>query len=137
MTQDYASNGMPLPLVTNTSKPFFDAALKGRFIMQHCPRDGFFFYPRTHCPHCLGVDWEWKNARPTGEIYSFTVDRIGFDPAQRGRTPYAICVVNLDDGPRIVGSANADDMSKLSVGRRVALLFKGIEGSATIEFAPI
>ena len=53
----YASDGRPLPQPTTTTQPFFDAARRHEFRLQRCPRDGFFYYPRSHCPHCLGVDW--------------------------------------------------------------------------------
>ncbi|RJG00669.1 Zn-ribbon domain-containing OB-fold protein [Noviherbaspirillum sedimenti] len=100
----YAENGRPLPLVAPISQPFFDAAREQKLLLQKCPRDGFFFYPRSHCPHCLKTDWSWQPARASGKVYSFTIERMGQDPSQRARIPFVIAVVDLDEGVRIIGN---------------------------------
>ena len=73
------------------------AAADGRFVLPRCPRDGFFYYPRTRCPQCLGNDWSWEPASGRGKVYSFTVDRVGHDPGQRERLPLIVAIVELDE----------------------------------------
>ena len=41
----HASDGRPLPWVNPTTRAFFEAAREHRWVLQRCPRDGFFFYP--------------------------------------------------------------------------------------------
>ena len=63
-------DGRPLPIPNPTTQPYFDAAKEGRLSLPRCPRDGFFFYPRTHCPKCLGDDWDWADASGRGDRHT-------------------------------------------------------------------
>ena len=103
-------------------------------VLQHCPRDGFFFYPRERCPKCLGADWSWCEASLLGTLYSFTVDRMGQDPAQRGRVPFYIALVDLDVGPRLVGGLALEGGAAPAVGQRVRVGFERVGGEAVICF---
>ena len=127
----------PVPLITPLSEPFFAAGRDGRFVLQHCPRDGFFFYPRERCPACLSADWSWREASPLGTLYSFTVDRMGQDPAQRSRVPFHIALVQLDAGPRMVGGLVLTAGSTPAVGQRVRVGFERVGGEPAIRFEPV
>jgi len=133
--QPHAENGRPLPLITEISRPFFDAAREQKLVMQRCPRDGFFFYPRARCPHCLQADWAWQEAQPTGAIHSFSVERMGQDPGQRGRVPFTIVLVDLDDGPRMIG--NMEGEPDVRVGQRVEVTFELLDGAPLTCFRQI
>ncbi len=135
--QIYAENGRPLPLITPTSQPFFEAARAQKLLMQKCPRDGFFFYPRSHCPHCLQTDWSWLPAQTSGRIHSFTIERLGQDPGQRARVPFVIAVVDLDDGPRMIGNVIDCPHEALRVGMPVRVCFEIVENIPLTCFSPI
>ena len=134
--QIYAENGRPLPLVTPTSQPFFDAAREQKLLLQKCPRDGFFFYPRSHCPHCLQTDWSWQEARKRGIVHAFTIDRMGQDPGQRSRVPFAIALVDLDDGPRIIGNVVDCAPEAIKIGMAVEVHFDIVDDTPLIAFKP-
>ncbi|MET0379639.1 MAG: Zn-ribbon domain-containing OB-fold protein [Spongiibacteraceae bacterium] len=125
--QIYAENGRPLPLVTPLSQPFFAAAREQKLLLQKCPRDGFFFYPRSHCPHCLQTDWLWQPAKTAGKIHSFTIDRMGQDPGQRLRVPFVIAVIDLDEGPRMIGNVINCTPENLRVGMAVNVCFEIVD----------
>ena len=108
----YAGDGRPLPTPTDTSLPFFEGARERRLVLQRCPRDGFFFYPRSRCPVCLGDDWSWEDTSGRGSVHSFTVDRIGHVPALRELAPFAIAIVELEEGPHVTARlVDVDDMT--------------------------
>lgn len=134
--QIYAENGRPLPLVTPTSKPFFDAAREQQLLLQKCPRDGFFFYPRSHCPHCLQTDWSWLPAKASGRIHAFTIERLGQDPGQRARVPFVIAVVDLDDGPRMIGNVIDCRHEHVHIGMPVRVCFEIVENMPLTCFKP-
>jgi len=134
--QDPAADHRPVPLINPVSEPFFAAAREDRLVLQHCPRDGFFFYPRERCPKCLGADWSWREASPLGTLYSFTVDRMGQDPSQRSRVPFHIALVDLDDGPRMVGGLVLKAGTAPAVGQRVRVRFERVGGEPVICFEP-
>lgn len=132
----YAKNQQPAPLVTPVTQPFFEAAQRDELILPCCPRDGFFFYPRECCPDCLKTDWQWQPAERTGTVYSFTIDRVGFEPGLRSQVPFAIAVVDLDAGVRLIGRIAGDHCDNISVGSRVEVCFEQIDEHVSICFKP-
>jgi uncharacterized OB-fold protein len=134
--QIYARDGRPLPLIAPIAQPHFEAARTQALLMQKCPREGFFFYPRSHCPVCLGSDWRWEEARREGNIYSFTVDRVGQDPSQKLLAPFAIAVVDLVEGPRLVGKMVGCSFDILQVGLPVTVEFQMIDAVPAMCFRP-
>jgi len=132
----YAQNGRPLPEPTPLAAPFFEALRSGRLLLPRCPRDGFFFYPRNRCPACLRADWSWQPASGRGRVHSFTVDRVGHDPALAPLVPLVIAIVELEEGPRL--SANLVDCASedVSVGMLVQAEFAHYEGSSILQFRP-
>ena len=123
-------------MVTPIAEPFFAAARENVLLIQKCPRDGFFFYPRSRCPHCLQADWAWQRARPSGRIHSYTVDRMGHEPGLRPQVPFVIAIVDLDDGPRIVGNVVDATFEGLRVGLNVEVFFLLADGFPLTRFRP-
>jgi uncharacterized OB-fold protein len=134
--QSYAFDGRPLPRITPVAEPFFAAARRGDLLLQRCPRDGFFFYPRLRCPGCLGDDWTWTGASPWRTVHAFTIDHRGQDPHLRPFAPLLLAVVDLDDGPRMVGQVLGCRPDEIAVGRRVRVEFEVVEDAPLIRFKP-
>ena len=134
--QPFAENGRPIPRRTPTSAPYFDAAREGKLRLQECPRDGFFFYPRSRCPNCLSDDWSWKDVSGRAEIYSYTIDRIGLDPAQRPRVPYVVAIVELEEGPRLTPNIVDCEAGAVFVGMPVRATFEDLGRETLIHFKP-
>mgnify|MGYP000049813456 FL=1 len=134
--QPFAENGRPIPRRTPTSAPYFDAAREGKLRLQECPRDGFFFYPRSRCPNCLSDDWSWKDVSGRAEIYSYTIDRIGLDPAQRPRVPYVVAIVELEEGPRLTTNIVDCEAGAVFVGMPVHATFEDLGRETLIHFKP-
>lgn len=118
-----ARDGRSIPEPTSVTAPFFNAALDGRFMLQVCPRDGAFFYPRARCPHCWQADWRWTEASGRGKLYSFTIDRLGHDPTQKELAPFAIAIVTLEEGPRAVAQIVDCPFEALHTGMAVRAVF--------------
>ena len=134
--QPFAENGRPIPRRTPTSAPYFDAAREGRLTLQRCPRDGFFFYPRSRCPRCLADDWSWEEVSGRGTVYSFTVDRVGLDPAQRERLPLVVAIVELAEGPRLTTNLVECEPDEVQVGQPVEVCFEDLGSETLIHFRP-
>jgi len=130
------ASGRPLPRVTPLSRPLFDAAADGRLVLPRCPRDGFFYYPRSRCPHCLGDDWTWEPASGRGTVHAFTIDRVGHDPAHRERLPLVVAVIELAEGPRLTANVIECDPGDVRVGLPVEVAFEPVEGATLIQFRP-
>ena len=128
--------GRPMPRRTEVSSPYFDAAREGKLVLQRCPRDGFFFYPRTRCPECLQTDWVWEEVSGRGVVYSFCVDRVGHDPAQRGRLPLIVAAIELEEGPRMTSNVIGIAPEDVRVGMPVEAFFEDLGTESLILFRP-
>ncbi len=134
--QPLSGTGRPLPRRTPISSTYFDAAREHRLVLQKCPRDGFFFYPRNRCPACLGDDWSWQTPSGRGVVYAFTIDRVGHDPAQRSRLPLVVAVIELDEGPRMTANVLDCDPEEVEVGMRVEAVFEDLDRETLVQFRP-
>ena len=136
MGVQHTDGGRPLPLPNPTTQPFFDAAKEHRLHLQRCPQDGFFFYPRSRCPACLGDDWSWEDVSGRGTVHSFTIDRVGHVPALREHVPFAIAIVELEEGPRMTArlvEVSADDVS---VDMAVEATYEQVDDMTLVHFRP-
>jgi hypothetical protein len=136
MGVQHSPEGRPLPRPNPTAAPFFAAARERRLLLPRCPRDGFFFYPRSRCPRCLGADWEWREASGRGVLHSFTVDRAGHLPGLRHLVPYAIAIVELAEGPRMTARLVDCDVDALAVGQPVEARYEDAGPVTLVHFAP-
>ena len=132
----HTDDGRPLPWPNPTTQPFFDAAKERRLQLPRCPRDGFFFYPRSRCPACLADDWTWEDASGRGTVYSFTIDRIGHVPALREYAPYAIAIVELEEGPRLTARLVDVDADDVEVGLAVEASYEDVDDITLVHFRP-
>ena len=131
-----SETGRPLPIPNPTTQAYFDAAREHRLQLPKCPRDGFFWYPRSRCPECYRDDWEWAPASGRGEVHAFTVDRIGHDPALGPHTPLPIAVVELEEGPRMTANLVGIEPDDVKVGLPVSVVFEDVDEHTLVHFEP-
>lgn len=84
--------------------PFFAAAQERRLVYRRCKICGQGNHvPTVSCRFCASTDTEWRDARGTGSLYSWTVVTHQVHPAYP--VPYTVAVVTLDEAPdvRLVG----------------------------------
>lgn len=99
-----------------------------------CRRCGrIFFPPRLICPECRKNDLEKTKLAEKGKIVSYTIIRV--PPHQFvDQAPYAVGVVELDDGVKITAQIVDCGFEELKIGKRVKVEFRKIyeEGEAGI-----
>lgn len=94
----------PPQLPTDLSRPFWDAALAGRLVLQQCANCGVLrHYPRLLCSLCHSEAVTWREASRRGRIHSWTVAHHPFHPSFRAEVPYTLVTVDLEEGPRALG----------------------------------
>lgn len=89
-----------LPAPTPETQHFWDGTREGKLKLQRCTSCSHtYFPPRPFCPECASRDVEIYDASGTGILYSYVINHRapkGWD------APYAIAVVELDEGPRLM-----------------------------------
>ena len=122
-----------VPAQTADSRPFWAATREGRIDIQRCAACGRHrFYPRLLCPECWSDEAEWVTSTGTGEIYSFTIVRRAPSPGFRQALPYAVAMVDLDEGVRLVGELIIEDLDAITVGARVSAVFERLDDEITL-----
>jgi uncharacterized OB-fold protein len=132
MATQAANRAIPAPKEDPTTKPFWDAARAGTFLIGKCKDTGkHFWYPRGCSPFTLSNNVEFVAAKGTGTIYSFTV--------MRSKEPHAPAYVELDEGPRMFTNIVDCDLDGLKIGQKVKLVFKATEdgGAPVPMFTPV
>jgi uncharacterized OB-fold protein len=94
----------PAPVPTPETQAFWDGARERRLRIQRCLECGrYYFYPRPVCPHCGSTKVEWVDASGRASLYSYVINHRPA-PGWEEDGPYAIAVVELEEGPRMMAS---------------------------------
>ena len=126
-----ASPQRPQPVATAETQPYWDAARESRLMVQRCRACGRHqFYPRAFCAACLSDDIEWVQATGTGRIYTFTICRIAANAAMTA--PYAVALIDLDEGVRMLANLVDCDLALIRCGGRVQVRFEPISDEFTL-----
>ena len=125
------TRAIPAPAVNNESKPFWEAAKDGRFLIKRCTACGeAHWYPRVYCPYCFS-DTVWEESPGEGVIYTYSV-------MHRTPTgPYAIGYVTLNEGPAVLTNFVDCDLSALKIGQKVKVVWKPTDGAPLPFFTPV
>ena len=110
---------------------FWEGGEKGELRIQRCSACQELRHPpRPSCPHCLSFDWDHVRASGHGEVYSFIVHHpppvFGFD------TPFAIALIELEEGTRIVGNLPGVAPASVRVGLPVEVAFARVDDEWTL-----
>jgi uncharacterized OB-fold protein len=128
----HMSRPIPAPMVSVETKPFWDAAAEGRFLIKRCTEcQKAFWYPRAMCPFCMSPETVWEESPGEGVIYTYSV-------MHRSPTgPYAIGYVTLDEGPAVLTNFVDVAPGGLTIGMGVKVKFQPTAGGPPAPvFAP-
>lgn len=102
-----------------TSKTFNGYVAQGKLMGNRCKGcGGYHIPPRPICPKCGAQQLEWVEFGGDGTVEAITVNRTP-STAFKGRGPYAVAIVRLDEGPSISGLIADANPEKMTVGTRV------------------
>jgi uncharacterized OB-fold protein len=132
--------GTPLPEITDQTKPFWEATLKDKLVMQKCTQCGTAnFPPKPWCVECGSRDIPWTQVGPGGTVYSFTISRsVAMNwPGWEDQLPVITCLVDVDDGARMYAQIVDCPPEKIFVGMRVEARFVPMSDQVAIpKFVP-
>jgi uncharacterized protein len=126
-----ASSKRALPVPDELSEPFWAAALEGRLLIQRSPRTGKFqWYPRGHCLDDPSQTPEWVQVSGLGNVYAYSIIHRTGNPAVE--PPFAIALVELDEGVVVTANLVGIDFEQVQIGMRVQLVFESISPEFSI-----
>jgi uncharacterized OB-fold protein len=119
MATPYQPRKITAPDLNEGDAPWFEGAAAGKLMVKYCSDcKQYHHYPRALCPFCYSNKTEWKQARGTGTIYTFSISRAS------GPIPYAIAYVTLDEGPSMMTNIVETDLDTIKVGQKVQVVFQ-------------
>jgi len=74
----------------------------------------------------MSSEIEWIQSNGTGTIYTFTINRRGANPYMNARVPYAIAMIELDEGVRLMANIVDSVLEEIKIGCRVSVTFESL-----------
>ena len=106
---------------------------RGRFLIQHCGACGrHVYFPRELCPHCGALAPELVAPAGGGTVHAVTVMHRR---AEQGGNS-AICLVDLDEGVRLMSRVEGLAPAAVTVGLRVRARVQIKDGQGLVVFDP-
>ena len=130
MTSDIAADAWqrPAPQPSSFTRPFWDAARERRLLLQYCTvARKFQHYPRPVSIYTGRKTIEWREVEGAGQVYAFTVTYRA-PPAFRGREPYIVATIELDEGVRLMSNVVGCQPADIRIGARVRLAWAPTAG---------
>lgn len=113
----------PLPQPDAVSAPYWSAAREGRLLVQECAACGNRqWYPRALCTRCA-AEPGWLTCSGLGVVHTFTVIRQMGMPGFRDELPYVVAMIELDEGPRLLGNVVDVAVEDVHIGMPVEVVF--------------
>jgi uncharacterized OB-fold protein/acyl dehydratase len=113
----------PRPVVNRDNAGFWEGVRRHTLLIQRCTGCGTPRHPwLPGCNACGGPDWDTVEASGEGTVYSYVVMHHppfpAFDP------PYAVALVELAEGVRMIGNVVGVPYDKVRIGQPVRLEFR-------------
>ncbi|GAA3198109.1 OB-fold domain-containing protein [Actinocorallia longicatena] len=120
-----------LPAIGLDTEFFWAGAREGELRIQKCGECGVLRHPPgPMCPSCHATKRDFVVASGRGTVYSHVVHH---HPPVPGRTPpYVVALVELEEGPRIIGNLLDIAPEDVTVGMPVQLTFQQISDDVTL-----
>lgn len=121
------------PMGAYVSPQVWQASLSARYRLEgrRCDNDHTVFPPQPRCPTCGSRQLVPLELSGTGEVYSITVIGEGAAPAEfttqnQALGTYAVAIIQLSEGPRIVAQLTDCDPDDVQIGDPVRAVFRRI-----------
>lgn len=111
----FARAGMSTPKATPEptpeTLPYWEATRRGELCLPYCLScEEYFFYPRPFCPSCLRSGLEWRKVSGRATLWTYVINHRP-SPGFEDEGPYAIAIVKLEEGPKMMSNIIGVDIT--------------------------
>ena len=112
-----------------TIEQFYKHVYQGKLLGGKCKKCGkVHLPPRPLCDDCFSKAFEWVELPKRGKLLTYTIIHVA--PIQfQEMTPYAVGVVQLEEGIRIPGMIRGIALEKISIGMDLIMDFEACEAT--------
>jgi hypothetical protein len=123
----------PLPAPDADTIAFWRGLQEGRLLLQHCPQCRHVqYYQQAMCRQCGDEQLEHRPASGRGKVHSFSVVHRAPGPAFKADVPYAVLLVELAEGPRMISTFTGGKPEDVTFDMDVELTFDKVSEEVTL-----
>jgi hypothetical protein len=123
----------PVPAPDADSATFWRGLRDGVLLLQHCADCGHVqYYQQAMCRQCGSEDLSHRPASGRGKVHSFSVVHRAPGPAFKADVPYAVLLIDLEEGPRMVSTFIGGKPEDVTFDMDVMLAFERISDTVTL-----
>ncbi len=123
----------PLPDIDDPiMQPFWEGARAGKLMQQRDRATGLVHWPPKPLYWKGGARLEWFEASGRGTVFSYVIGYEPFLPAFRHLLPHIMVLVQLAEGPRLVGYMVHCTPEDMAFGMKVRVVFKQLTELVTL-----
>lgn len=124
----FAEQSVVWPEIKEVARLFYEGMQQHKIMIQQCSNCSTHLPPaQLVCDHCGCDDLTWVEADGSGEIYTYVVYHRSFHPAFNDQVPYIVALVELKEGPRLMGQLKLKEGQIYKVGSTVVTGFHKID----------
>ena len=126
-------------MTIDRASPFWRSVDRRAMALPRCGACGrFHFYPRPVCPECWSDELDWRPVRGRGTVWSYTIVRFahGAHEGWKTRVPYAVALIELEEGVRMMGNVVDCAVESVRTGMAVQLAYREYEDGLIPAFVP-
>jgi uncharacterized OB-fold protein len=115
----------PLPSPDADTAALWAGMRDGKLLLQHCRQCGNVeYYQQQMCRKCGSEELEHKAASGQGKVHSFSVVHRAPGPAFKDEVPYAVLLVELAEGPRMISTYTGGPPDDVTFDMDVQVVFE-------------
>jgi uncharacterized OB-fold protein len=123
----------PLPAPDADTAIFWRGLREGHLLLQHCADCGHVqYYQQAVCRACGGEALTHRPASGRGTVHSFSVVHRAPGPAFKTDVPYAVLLVGLEEGPRMISTYTGGNPDDVTFDMKVTLALENVTPEVTL-----
>jgi hypothetical protein len=127
------ANKKPVPSPDADSAALWRGLRDGVLLLQHCGDCRHVqYYQQGMCRQCGSEDLSHRAASGRGKVHSFSVVHRAPGPAFKDDVPYAVLLVDLEEGPRMISTYVGGKPDDVSFDMDVALVCEPVDDQTTL-----
>jgi len=84
------------------------------------------------------MDATWTKLNGKGKVFSYIVFRIPYHESYKEDIPYAVAIIQLDEGPRMESNLIVSDLEDIRIDMLVEVFFDDVtHGISLPKFKPV
>jgi uncharacterized OB-fold protein len=123
----------PQPAPDADSAALWRGLREGVLLLQHCADCGHVqYYQQAMCRNCGSEHLTHRPASGRGKVHSFSVVHRAPGPAFKADVPYAVLLIDLAEGPRMISTYTGGKPEEVSFDMDVVLVCEKISDDVTL-----